>query len=263
MNNLEQGRNYDEVRSRIKDFYNSFQAQNFVFPEKYWQMDEGLYQKIKEFSIHESRKLSDQYKNSLLSPILDGDQGLIAHIDCMTSIFEKLWEFDNFRKLFPEGTTFSFVKFLVLAHDYSRFIFNGHFPITYVDWVGDALNERRFFPEVNFDPYLHSIRYITGEKDMPDPGKYPLIYIFKAVDSLGKRGRNPEDFFGPSYDQWLQKQIESGRFPIRVRKDGKIIEISAQEYKKNDQFMIKKGLEIINKITGVSFEEILKSINSH
>jgi hypothetical protein len=194
--------------------------------------------------------LVEKYPFSLLNPNLDGEQGLLAHIDRMTELLGKLWQYEKFRKLFPEGTSFSFLKFLALVHDYSRFIFNGPFPLVYVDWVGDALVEKRFFPGIPFEKYLHSIRDVTGEKNPPDERTTPLPYIFKALDSLGKPGRDPEKFLNYDYDKWLQKQIELGRFPIRVRKDGKIVEISANEYKENDIGMIRKGLRLIEEIVG-------------
>jgi len=242
--------NYDEVRERIRDFWGVFGEKNFKIPKDYWRIGEKDYQEIRDFTINQSRRLAEKYPSSLLNPNLDGEQGLLAHIDRMTELLGKLWHYEEFRNLFPEGTSFSFLKFLALVHDYSRFIFNGPFPLVYVDWVGDALVEKRFFPGIPFEKYLHSIRYITGEKNPPDEKTTPLPYIFKALDSLGKPGRDSEKFLSYDYYKWLQKQIELGRFPIRVRKDGKIVEISAQDYKENDIGMIRKGLRLIEEIVG-------------
>jgi len=242
--------NYDEVRERVKIFSNSFNEAGFKLQEDYWQMRDEDYKNIRDFTLSKSKELVESNPHSLLNPTLDGNQGLIAHIDRMTELLAKLWQYDKFRRLFPDGTDFAFLKFLALVHDYSRFIFNGPFPLTYVDWVGDALVEKRFFPNIPFEKYLHSIRYITGEKEPPDQKKTPLPYIFKALDSLGKPGRDPEKFLNQDYDQWLQKQIKLGRFPIKVRKDGKIVEVEAEEYKERDIGMIKEGLNLIEEIVG-------------
>jgi len=38
--------------------------------------------------------------------------------------------------------------------------------------------------------------------------------------------------------------------PIKVRKDGKIVEVQVEEYKKRDIGMIRKGLRVIEEIVG-------------
>ena len=242
--------NYNEVKERVRIFSEGFEDTGFKLPENYCQMTDEEYDKIRDFTLSKSKELAKTYPDSSLNPNLDGEQGLIAHIDWMTKLLERLWQYDKFRSLFPKGTNFAFLKFLALVHDYSRFIFNGPFPLTYVDWVGDALVERRFFPGIPFDRYLHSIRYITGEKEPPDPQENPLPYIFKALDSLGKPGRDPEKFLNEDYDQWLKRQVELGRFPIKVRRHGKIVKVTALEYKERDIGMIREGLRVIEDIVG-------------
>lgn len=250
---------YDEVKLRVKrsrDFFREKGIGDF----DYYQITEDQYQSLKNGLISLSQQFINENLNSKLNPDLNG---LLKHLDCMNEVFQWLWNFPQFKEILPEQSrdNFNFIRFLVLAHDLERFIFNGPFPITYIDQVGDALNAKVFFPDFYFDKYLHSIDYITGRKQIPNTQDNPLPFIFKVVDSLAKPGRDPEKFLSSEYDQWLEKQVQMKRFPIRVRQyDGQFKDLQAEDYREKDLNLINTGLDIMTKITGLARDDIFAKI---
>ncbi|GAB4219646.1 MAG: hypothetical protein Fur009_6780 [Candidatus Microgenomates bacterium] len=250
---------YNEVRQRIKLFESLISEGHFSLVNPF-NLEDNQFENLKELIIENSRQLTEQYPSSSLNPDLDG---LLKHLNKMEGFFSWLFQFDKFKQLLPEKEreNFNFIRFLVLIHDLERFIFNGPFPINYIDQVGDALNERRFFPNFPFLEFLHSIDYITERKKPPSPDENPLIYIFKAVDSLAKPGRDPNKFFGEEYDQWLQRQVNMGRFPIKIRRyDGVFADISAEQYRFNDLNFIDIGLKKLIELTGLNRDDIFAKI---
>ncbi|MCS6956313.1 MAG: hypothetical protein NZM02_00495 [Patescibacteria group bacterium] len=250
--------NYNEARLRIKKARDFFEKENisinpFTLSNKQF---EDLREKVFDFS----KNLAGEFSQSSLNPNIDG---LEKHLLTMEEVFSWLFEFDEFKNLLPiqARDNFNFLRFLVLAHDFERFIFNGPFPLNYIDQVGDALNERVFFPGFDFSPFLHRMDYITGRKKAPSSDDFPLVYIFKAVDSLAKPGRDPKLFLEREYDQWLEQQIQRKRFPIRIRNfEGKIIEVLADEYREKDIAMIRQGVDIISRITNLSSYQVFDKI---
>ncbi|GIW64589.1 MAG: hypothetical protein KatS3mg092_0522 [Patescibacteria group bacterium] len=250
---------YDEVRLRVKrsrDFFREKGIGDF----DYYQITEDQYQSLKNGLISLSQQFINENPNSKLNPDLNG---LLKHLDCMNEVFQWLWNFPQFKEILPEQSrdNFNFIRFLVLAHDLERFIFNGPLPINYIDQVGDALNERRFFPNFPFSDFLHSIDYITGRKKPPSPDEKPLVYIFKTVDTLAKLQRDPEKFMNEEYNNWLERQIQLGRFPIKIKRyDGVFANISADEYRQRDLDFVNFGLDQIEKVTGMSRSDIFAKI---
>jgi len=51
--------------------------------------------------------------------------------------------------------------------------------------------------------------------------------------------------------------------PIKVRKDGKIVEVEAEEYKKRDIWMIREGLRVIEEIVGGEIGKFLGIISTY
>ena len=220
------------------------------------------YQRLEEYCQEIYRRTSQIRPATNLNVDIDK---LMRHIKLMQVDLGILWESAGFRNCFPPETTVFLLRSLALFHDFNRFIFNGPLPLQYGDNVGSKI-VNRFFQSAPFD-YLHSINWMTGEKNPPNVQIYPVPYIFKALDTLGEVDRNPETFFSPGggYDQWLVHQVEKGRFPIyiprytqrkgrRVSDGYKIVE--ALSYAARDKEFTLVGASLIKNITGQSFASL-------
>ena len=159
------------------------------------------------------------------------------------------------------------MKALVLLHDYGRFVFNGPFPLLYVDGVSDGIL-RINFPDFPRD-FLHSIKWITSEESAPDieDGQIlPLSAIsvsqqiglmLKTIDTVGKLDSNGalirlEEFFTETgmYKKWVAMQVENDRLPFHTR--GNRV-VTTEQYALNDQRLTESGARLFKEITGMRF----------
>ncbi len=188
--------------------------------------------------------------NSSLNP---NKENLLTHIELFEGYLRKLYQYDKFRQLIPQGVSENFIYSLAWLHDLTRFFYNGPFPLYYIDWINDSLL-RKVYPEIQWESYMHDFDWIIGKKETPDD-KNQITLILKAIDSLAKPGRRPSEFLsGNQYDQWLEIQISKGNLPLRYKRllnNGcyQEIIINPQDYKNNDLNLITRGLNIIQSIT--------------
>lgn len=249
---------YNALKDRVKEFQEFFSSRKQNFDP--FQITQDEFESLKGKIITKSQTLITSEPDSPLNPDLEG---LKKHLVCMEKVFSWLFSYDSFRKLLPKEArnNFNFLRFLILTHDLERFFFNGSLPINYVDQVGDALVAKEAFSSFPFDNFLHSIDYITERKKAPEPEINPLPYIFKTVDSLAKPSRDPEKFLNSDYDQWLERQISMGKFPIRIKKyNGQLVEVSSEEYKQRDIGMINTGIEILASKVGIDRQTFFSKI---
>jgi len=192
---------------------------------------------------------------------------LDEHLKVMHCYYDAMWQYPSFQEYFTKnGVNREFFTALVQLHDFSRYLFNGSYPLRYTDCVSDGLIGKLFptFPR----EYLHSIGWLTGEKPAPSPEILQNLQpvdqvcglVLKAVDTLGKIEpdqslRNPADFFAPhrGYDKWLDYQKQMGRFPFPVllpSPTGRVRhEVTADEYAKKDKELTMFGIQAISKLT--------------
>lgn len=220
--------------------------------KRWYLISSNEYRDVEEYCIEVHRSTS---KISLLSVEPNADiVSLMEHIRIMQKYLDILWSYSRFRQLLPYDTSIEFLRTTALIHDFSRFVYNGQ--LRYTDILGELLIDYIF---VNFpsEKYLHSIRWLTGEKRPPSLNSFPLI--LKAIDTLGKAKRDPATFFekGYEYEGWLNYQITNKRFPLSVPTPrGGTRLVFPKEYARQDKFYTLKGVELIEKITNRPFVEI-------
>lgn len=267
---------YRAVRERLKPIVG--QEQKLQPPEikEWFQITPAEVKDLKKYveQVYQTTKnqnsvgLNDEEKKTL-------DQ----HLEIMNQYFQVLWQYPDFRNYFNKhGISQEFHAALVQLHDFSRYLFNGQFPLRYTDCVSDGLVGRLFpeFPRA----FLHSIAWLTGEKEPPNveilenlPQNPAQVcgLVLKAVDTLGKiepdrKLRNPSDFFAPNngYGRWLSDQEAKGRFPFPVlipSPNGRIRrEVKAADYAQKDQWLTNLGIKAIEQLTGGSFAQIQKQV---
>lgn len=228
--------------------------------------------------IQQAYNLSHQQNQSGLNP--QEKETLDQHLNVMHRYYDVMWQYPSFKEYFTNnGISRGFFTTLVQLHDFSRYLFNGSYPLRYTDCVSDGLIGKLFptFPK----EYLHPIDWLTGEKPAPSPEILQNLQpvdqvcglVLKAVDTLGKIEpdqtlRNPTDFFAThkGYDKWLNYQKQMGRFPFpvllpsptrRVRH-----EVTAEEYAEKDRELTMLGLRTISKLTAQpDFSQIQKKIS--
>lgn len=209
------------------------------------------------------------------------DRLVRQHLFAMEAYFNVLLNYQEFQVLLEEvlpGASEqekrSFLSILVYTHDFGRFVFDdGNLSLTENDALSDALL-RVVMPKMfgkkivnKIFSCLHSIKWITGEKQLPENDEEftpenKLALILKAIDTLGKATgnaygelelRHPDTFLaeGGAYDIWLATQVEKGRFPLQA--NGRII---SAEYARKDKELTLRGVNIIrNIVRGEMIEE--------
>lgn len=207
---------------------------------------------------------------------LNANRSFFKHLQVMNTYIDTLCDIPQFAAfLNANGITKNFLHALVMMHDYGRFIFNGPFPLLYVDGVSDGILKANFptFPR-NF---MHSIKWITNSETAPDleDGQHKLIYklslneqiglLLKTIDTLGKYGTDGhvlkiEEFFavGGKYQQWIAIQKTNRRLPFYT--DGHTL-IQADTYAENDERLTRSGADVITQLTGVPFQDITQSVS--
>lgn len=238
-----------------------------------------LHQPIKTNDSH-LPKTPDQVDETL--KILNPDHRFATHIEIMTEYYKKLWESPTFREM-ANGHSFEFFAACVIMHDYGRNIFNGPFPLTYIDGVSDGILNKNFptFPR----DYMHTIGWITGVKPMPNedsPISDKFALMLKAIDTLGKIDAStghlmdPETFFAEdgAYNRWVALQVKNERIPFDVFittesiEKGKSINkrkrksVTPEEYAYNDRTATLLGVKWIEQATGWSFSDIRKIVDA-
>lgn len=259
---------YDSVRTRIKE------ALNVNPPQFCSLLDFNLSSLVEYLGL--IFNFSD--KPDGLSA---GKESLFDHLKIMENYFEVLMNYPDFldlaKRVFPEKT-YDFLLLLVYLHDYSRFIFNGPLPLTYVDWVSGGLLRKivlnQMFPN---NPEItqkilncfHSIDWIIGKKTLPQNNneltdEQKLGLVLKVIDTLGKREksgqlRDPNEFFSENggYSRWLDFQIKNQRFPLKI---GPNQFIDAQTYAENDIALTKRGIRLIEDLTKEKFATIRNKV---
>jgi hypothetical protein len=167
---------------------------------------------------------------------------LRKHIFMMHNLGAIFWTSANFRKIMPTGTTLEFIFTGDLLHDNNRIIGLNLKDLLLGDKFSHDTIEKMFkhFPQ----EYLHDIESIAGTKALPDENGSLLPYWFKLADTCGKiPTRDTRSLFelDGQYDQWLQRQILAGRFPLS---NG----MSAEEYRVADLAYTTRAQAIITKI---------------
>lgn len=266
---------YDLVRERLAVVYK--RGEVVIKPPNigdWFNISKDDLKGLKEY-LDEVYQSTTSINNAGLNP--DEKASLDQHLEIMNKYFEVLWRYDGFKDFCEKNNiSLEFLKSLVLLHDFSRFIFNGSFPLRYTDCVSDGLIGRIFpnFPK----EFLHSIGWITGEKEAPNEKNFDSLLsqiiglVLKAVDTLskiepGEALRDPEIFFakGGGYDRWLQFQIDRDRFPftVMVGKGGNRVKkvVTAQEYAEKDKELTIMGIRIIEGLCGVDFSKIREQVS--
>jgi hypothetical protein len=258
---------YDSVRGRAE------RALRVDSPQvKDWKhITEAELQELETY-LHETRKTTSTIGDSedALAK-LNVDSGFSTHLQVMTAYVEVLSRSPGFAKfLQDQNISPTFMKALVLVHDFGRSIFNGPLPLTYVDGVSDGLLRKKIphFPT----KYLHSIKWITRETQLPENDDelkpHQVIgLILKAIDTLGKLDpegglMDPTFFFsenGP-YAKWVEKQVANHRFPFQVIDTRRTFtggrKITAEEYAQQDQALTLRGMELTEAVTGMLFSNL-------
>ncbi|MBI2051387.1 hypothetical protein HYT33_01360 [Candidatus Roizmanbacteria bacterium] len=171
-------------------------------------------------------------------------ESLATHIRMMQNNVLEVWKKEPFRALFPKGTNRNFIKSMCDIHDFSKLWLDGSFDLRYVDFVSEE-TIATLFPTCPTQ-YLHTIRWMTGEEESPDLFENPIPYVFKALDTISKPGRDPDMMFNPgeAHDGWLRRQKESGRFPLVFNYGGHVKVVTAEEYAERDKRFTLIGLEL-------------------
>lgn len=261
---------YDIVRARLRIAL-SVEPPAFFIPEA---LDLNL---VKNYLLNVFNKtnFNDGFSVSI--------ESLINHLEIMDKYFEVLMGYPNFsdlvKKIFPQKSE-AFLSLLVWLHDYSRFIFNGPFSLTYGDWVSSALLKKKFLRKIfpNNDQIVekllncfHSIDWITGKSPLPEDNnqlsdEQKLGLILKTIDTLAKkesdgRLRDPNVFFAEngSYYSWLRFQEEKNRFPLKIKPNQFIDAIT---YAQNDIALTQRGIALIENLTGTGFSVIKDQVES-
>ncbi len=210
-----------------------------------------------------------------LKETLNANSAFQTHLVVMREYWAVCNEQPTFAKFIQESEiNTAFLDALVFAHDFGRFVFNGPLPLLFIDNVSEGLLKHHFpqFPR----QYLHSIKWITGEKRMPGKHALPaekIALMLKAIDTLGKFDAtntllDPQNFFAPDglHAGWIKKQVENGRLPFTIRGqrqgDGVVrpVLVTAETYASNDRAVTMRGIEVLESITQVPFAQIREQV---
>jgi len=189
---------------------------------------------------------------------LNADDLFWEHIQIMDKMIVALWENNSFREILPEGMNLNFLRSMVVMHDFSRLIFNSHTLLQIQDTVSEDLLTK-LFPDSPLSIYMHSIKMITGESEIDEKNLLPII--LKALDTLGKKGRDPKTLLaqGSTYVQKIKSHSDCHKFPMDIPVSGPlgggIRTMDAAEYVKRDVALTLKGAGIIEALTGIDFME--------
>jgi hypothetical protein len=191
---------------------------------------------------------------------------------------EVAWKYPGFVSAMKDGShslTREFFTFMTKTHDAIRYIMNGAYPLSYVDKVGGALVQK-IWPNVPYE-YYHKLESITGEKQAVYESvnlQERFVQILKTFDTLGKRrvdGRLMlvEDIASPDglYQQWIDKQQELGRLPMRVvghfNQERNMIQgrkVSPKEYADMDRSLTLAGVAALQCYTGVTYDDFSQEV---
>lgn len=265
MDDLKDQLSYQPVKERIKPIYGKHQE---IFPPKidnWFAISPAQNQQLQDY-IQQVYVASHNKNEAGLNP--KEKATLDKHLQVMHAYYDVLWQYPGFKEYFEkQGINREFFTALVNIHDFSRYIFNGSYPLRYTDCVSDGLIGKLFptFPK----QHLHSIGWLTGEEPAPSstivdsltPVEQVSGLVLKAIDTLGKiepegNLRNPTDFFakGKGYDKWLEYQKQMGRFPFPVllpSPTGRVRHlVTADEYAEKDKELTELGLKMLTKLTG-------------
>jgi len=179
---------------------------------------------------------------------LNADGDFKKHLSIIRRVLELVFDDQaGFRDLLPPGTNRNFMRALAEMHDFSRFVFNNGKTIPI--WIVDAWSSKltkQVFPGMP-EGYLHKLEWVTGVEKVPERANFALA--FKAIDTVGKPGVEPADFYSPGgiYEKW--KTRNAGHFPQRIPiRTGGFKTVSLEEFADNDRMLTERGIGIIDNI---------------
>src|SRR3989338_31300 len=193
---------------------------------------------------------------------LNRDEKYEAHLGIMTAIVQQLWSYDEFRGLFPSGTSVEFAMALCQVHDLSREILNNgsNLPFWLIDYSSEEL-VAQLFPGFPIE-MLHSIDWHFGIREPSGADTVGILY--KALDTLGKPRVTARTFFddGGDYDKWVERV--KNLFPMAVPLgNGQLRQVSLEDYCKRDKEFTLKGIKVLCRIIGSDpFDFLQQTINS-
>lgn len=178
-----------------------------------------------------------------------GAADLIMHMQMMEAILRTYRKESRLLSLYPPGTTFDFVKTTILWHEFGRWCGVHRDPTSLLGMdQKSARLVQDFFPNAPTAHFLHHTEHVLRLEPMPDPRHNAIPLLMKAVDTLGKPGRDPQKFFHQQggHAAWVAVQKANGLFPITVsqRLSGAMYSsrmITAEEYARNDCAMTVAG----------------------
>jgi hypothetical protein len=267
---------YDIVRARVKpvlEYPNNLRAPLITTKEEWFSLKDEQTADLKSY-MQAVRKHTSSIPEGISQEdkqLMNANSALDLHVDIVSCYLQKLPQCPAFQQQYPTINQ-NFMKALAYMHDFSRNIFNGPFPLTYVDQVSDGLT-RTVFPTFPKE-YMHTIDWMTGRKNPPQMQyKSPdqVAIMLKALDTLGKIDQNgrlldPDDFFaenGP-YEKWKQRQIDLKRFPLKIvhRSDSlreqnyPRIDVDIETYVERDKYLTYLGVGLLEEFTGKTFGEL-------
>ena len=126
-----------------------------------------------------------------------------------------------------------------------------------------------------FEPYFHTIKWITGEEEPPsldyasNAQKIALILKFIDTISKGSSGKliNPNTVFdeNSSYENWFNHQKKLKRLPIKKAYkffEGNLLwwRVTADSYRENDIKLTNDGRQLTESLFGEPFDNIFNMV---